>query len=167
MISQERGWHELLTETRKFRDAVHGDIWLTDFESEIMDTIPFQKLRHIRQLGFTYIVYPSAHHTRFEHSLGAVYIAEKIMNTVQKNYQAREKISQNFEEKLEKAGSNFHSISPRDRVMTRTVALLHDAAHLPFGHTLEKEGNIFATSQWADKRRLDYFFKECKKMDFR
>ncbi|MGN1321758.1 MAG: HD domain-containing protein, partial [Methanosphaera sp.] len=60
------------------RDSIHGDLHLTDFELKILDTVEMQRLRRIKQLGFTNLVYPGANHTRFEHSIGTLFLANKI-----------------------------------------------------------------------------------------
>ncbi|MFH1884825.1 MAG: hypothetical protein ABIL62_19165 [Planctomycetota bacterium] len=54
-------------------DPVHGDIGLSKLETELIDTPTFQRLRRITQLGFAYMVYPNAGHSRFEHSLGVMH----------------------------------------------------------------------------------------------
>ena len=51
-------------------DSVHGHIELHPLMVQIIDTPQFQRLRHIKQLGGQYFVYPGASHNRFEHSLG-------------------------------------------------------------------------------------------------
>jgi len=51
------------------RDAIHGNIEISEEEIGIIDSIEVQRLRRIRQLGMAYLVYPGANHTRFEHSL--------------------------------------------------------------------------------------------------
>jgi putative nucleotidyltransferase with HDIG domain len=90
------------------RDSIHKDIYLDENELRIVDSKDFQRLRNIKQTGLTYLVYPSANHTRFEHSLGTMFIASKIS----------EKIN-------------------ADKELTRVSALLHDIGHPPFSHTLE------------------------------
>ncbi len=62
----------------EIRDPIHGFIHLTDAEKSIIDSEPFQRLRNIKQLGMSYYVYPGASHTRFEHSLGCLYVADRI-----------------------------------------------------------------------------------------
>ncbi len=94
------------------RDSIHGDIFLTPLEIEVVDTPEFQRLRRIKQLGLTNLVYPSANHTRFEHSLGAMHLAGKIA----------ERLHLNREEK----------------VLIRLSALLHDVGHGPLSHTSEE-----------------------------
>src|SRR5678810_320886 len=66
------------------RDAVHGDIQLGALEIELIDTPEFQRLRGIKQLGTAYLVFPSALHTRFEHSLGTSWMAQRLIDAVRR-----------------------------------------------------------------------------------
>lgn len=93
------------------RDSIHGDIFLTQDEIEVVDTPEFQRLRRVNQLGMTSLVYPSANHTRFEHSLGTLHLAGKMA------------------ERLELEGEKEKLI--------RLAALLHDVGHGPLSHTSE------------------------------
>src|SRR5262252_10163239 len=97
------------------RDAVHGDIEMGPLEVELMDTSEFQRLRGIKQLGTAYLVFPSALHTRFEHSLGTSWMAYRMLNAVRRTT----------------------DIATDDETLIRVSALLHDLTHIPFGHTLE------------------------------
>jgi HD superfamily phosphohydrolase len=81
---------------------------------------------------------------------------------VQRNYTNREIVLDRLLGKLEAKNNFVFSLDDRDIVLTRIAALLHDAAHIPFGHVLEKEGNLIKLTQWADKRRLEYFFEDCR-----
>ncbi|MBR0472730.1 MAG: HD domain-containing protein [Methanosphaera sp.] len=94
------------------RDSIHGDLHLTDFELKIIDTVEMQRLRRIKQLGFTNLVYPGANHTRFEHSIGTLYLANKVGQTL---------------------GLDNEVIS-----LLRVCGLLHDIGHSPFSHVSEK-----------------------------
>ncbi len=105
------------------RDPVHGDLPFSGLETKIMDTAIMQRLRCIRQLGASYLVFPGAVHTRFEHSLGTCFMAKQIMNAVTRNGNVQ--------------------ISDMDQVAIPVAALLHDVTHIPFGHTLEDERRIF------------------------
>src|SRR5215216_6722061 len=97
------------------RDAVHGDIELGSLEVELIDTPEFQRLRGIKQLGTAYLVFPSAVHTRFEHSLGTSWMAHRLVESIRRT----------------------RSVSLDDELLIRVAALLHDIMHIPFGHTLE------------------------------
>ena len=121
---------------KTMRDPVHGDIHLTQIEVDIIDTEDFQRLRRLRQLGTSFLVYPGTNHTRFEHSIGTMHMATKMVYSILGN----------------KYSSTEEPISFKDLQFIRIAGLLHDLAHIPFGHTLEDESNFFP-SQWHDKAR--------------
>jgi hypothetical protein len=116
------------------RDAVHGDIELTPLEVEIIDTPEFQRLRGIKQLGTAYLVYPSATHTRFEHSIGAAWMAHRLVAAVRRN----------------------RAVGSGEELLIAAAALVHDVTHIPFGHTLEDERRVLPRHD-QDDRRLRYF----------
>ncbi|MEJ7925774.1 protein kinase [Sphingobium sp. AN641] len=105
------------------RDPVHGDIRLTKNEVRLIDTSSFQRLRHIKQLGFANLAYMGAQHTRLAHSTGAMHVADRIMLSI--------------------TDSSGISIDPEERLLVRTYALVHDITHMPYGHTLEDELGFF------------------------
>lgn len=119
------------------RDAVHGDITLGALEVELMDTPEFQRLRGVKQLGTAYLVFPSAVHTRFEHSLGTCWMAKRMIASVRRN----------------------HLVSPEGEQVIAAAALLHDIMHIPFGHTLEDERRVLPRHD-RDQARVDYFLRE-------
>jgi HD superfamily phosphohydrolase len=119
------------------RDAVHGDIELGALEIELIDTPEFQRLRGIRQLGTAYLVYPSAIHTRFEHSLGTSWMAHRIVEVLRRNT----------------------SIDEGAETLIRVSALLHDITHIPFGHTLEDERRVLPRHD-KDRERVRYFLED-------
>lgn len=70
----------------RFRDPIHGYIEMSGLERELVDTPPFQRLRRIRQLATTNMVYHGAEHTRFGHSLGVMHLTSRVFDSiVQKN----------------------------------------------------------------------------------
>lgn len=113
---------------KTFRVAVSGDVLITELERRIIDTRDFQRLRGVRQLGTVNLVYPTALHTRFDHSLGTLAMAEKMMGAITSN------TSSSDEER---------NITLLQRALTRLYALLHDIAHVPFGHTIEDELKLY------------------------
>ena len=91
------------------KDALYGFVKIETPVLSVIETKEFQRLRWIKQLGFTNLVYPSAVHTRFEHSIGCYYLACKLC----------ESLNLDCEE-------------------LKIAALLHDLGHLPFSHSIEK-----------------------------
>lgn len=104
------------------RDPVHGDMALTRTEAYLLDAAEVQRLRGIKQLGTSYLVYPGCVHTRFDHSLGTLAVAKRMLAS------------------LQQAG---FSVSADEAELVGAAALLHDVTHIPFGHTFEDERRIF------------------------
>ncbi len=111
------------------RDPVHGDVYLTHEELAVLDTPQMQRLRGIKQLGTAYLVYPGAVHTRFDHSIGSLHVAQQIINAVNLSFD------------LDPAGTI--RISDEEARVVRLAALVHDITHIPFGHNLEDQDGIF------------------------
>src|SRR6516225_7850574 len=66
----------------RIRCPIHGFIRFSENERRIIDHWIFRRLRHIRQLALTEMVYPGACHTRFEHSLGVMELATRAFDQV-------------------------------------------------------------------------------------
>ena len=66
----------------EIRDPIHVFVRLDTDEREVLDSRPFQRLRHIHQLALTYLLYPAATHKRFEHSLGVMELAGRVFDVV-------------------------------------------------------------------------------------
>lgn len=114
------------------RDPVHGDITLYADEVAVLDAPQMQRLRGIKQLGTAYLVYPGAHHTRFEHALGTVHTAAAIC------------------EALRRQG---YRVTEADERLIRMAALVHDVSHIPYGHTFEDERKVFPRHDRPDRLR--------------
>ena len=101
-----------MDETEKtVRDPIHGNIHLKKVALELLETPEIQRLYNIKQLGFAHLVFPGAHHTRLEHSLGTYHISHQLTTHLQLNSEETQHII--------------------------CAALLHDIGHGPFSHTLE------------------------------
>jgi HD superfamily phosphohydrolase len=96
---------------KSVRDPLYGFINLSKREALLIGTPFMHRLTRIKQLAHTYLVYPSAVHTRFEHALGALFMADRMC--------------QCFE------------IEDERREIIRCAALLHDVGHGPFSHVFE------------------------------
>lgn len=99
----------------EIKDPVHGYVYITEEEKEIIDSFPVQRLRRLRQLAGAEYVYPGANHTRFEHSVGVMYLAGRVTE------------NPNISEHL----------SHEEAQMVKIAALLHDVGHGPFSHVFE------------------------------
>ena len=110
----------------RLRDPIHGFIELSELELEIVDSAPFQRLRNIKQLATTYLVYHGAEHTRFGHSLGVMHLVDRAFRSATANYQA---------EQGEPLFSDTDSAWYRQ--LLRLIALVHDLGHAPFSHGSE------------------------------
>ena len=127
----------LIQETKIFRDSVHGYINVpVDYVTNFIDTELFQRLRHIEQTGMR-ILYPSARHDRFIHSLGTYFLGHKAFECFKRNiYRSYHGI----------AGKTDHYIIFEDekenecfwdkcQLLFEIACLLHDCGHAPFSHT--------------------------------
>ena len=63
---------------KRIYDSVHGFIYFSSLERDLIDSYAFQRLHYLHQVGVAYLVYPGATHTRFEHSLGTMHLATQI-----------------------------------------------------------------------------------------
>lgn len=97
--------------TKTIRDPIHGDIKLDGLSLELIEAPEIQRLYHIKQLGFAHLVFPGAHHTRFEHSLGAYYVASRAAETL--------------------------NLDKEEKEIITCASMIHDIGHGPFSHTLE------------------------------
>lgn len=109
---------------KEVRDPVHGFIYLNETEMKIVNTPVFQRLRYIRQLAFTHLVYPGAEHSRFAHSMGVMEFATRMFETLLMKHRGRE---------LKWSEARVK----RNRQLLRLAALLHDTGHPPFSHASE------------------------------
>lgn len=122
--------------TKIIRDLVHGYINLTEFELSIIDTAQFQRLKDIRQLTCQH-VYPSAHHTRFDHSLGVLELTKQAIKHINRNGVIGRKEKNIIDDEL-----YFNAT---------LAALLHDVGHCPFSHLGEVEVDAEEVRKYLSK----------------
>ncbi len=97
---------------KTIKDSVHDHIDVQGLARALLDTPALQRLRRISQLGTVSLVYPSANHTRFEHSLGVYHLADRALAHLPARQQRAKRV--------------------------RAAALLHDVGHAPFSHNVEE-----------------------------
>ncbi|KAF1076883.1 HD domain-containing protein [Methanogenium sp. MK-MG] len=96
---------------KTIKDPVHGHVRVSDDLLPLLDAPQVQRLRYVRQLGFSHLVYPGANHSRFEHSVGTMYLAGSM---------AREL-----------------GLDADECLLAEAAGLLHDIGHGPFSHATE------------------------------
>ncbi|KAE9620109.1 putative HD/PDEase domain-containing protein [Lupinus albus] len=129
-------------------DNVHGNIYLDPLSLKFIDTEHFQRLRELKQLGLTNMVYPGAVHSRFEHSLGVYWLAGQSVEKL-KSYQGMELGIDRF-----------------DIQTVKLAGLMHDVGHGPFSHLFEREflPQVNSGSNWSHEQMsvnmVDYIVDE-------
>ena len=131
-----------LERAKTITDPVHGDIYVSNLELRFLDSAPMQRLRRVRQLGTTHLVYPGATHTRFAHSLGALRAAQDVVDAISDatHHSSQTETPTLFAEwATQLRPEQFHQKMAEAIVLARLGALLHDMCHVPFGHTIEDD----------------------------
>ena len=100
----------------EIKDPVHGYVYITEAEKEIIDSYPMQRLRRLRQLAGSEYVYPGANHTRFEHCVGVMFLAGKVVENPNLS----------------------RIVTDEEAEIIRLAGLLHDIGHGPFSHVFEQ-----------------------------
>lgn len=112
--------------SQAIRDPIHGMLPLTPCEWDLLRTRAMSRLRGIRQMGMAYVIFPGAHHTRFEHMIGAMHTAWLLCE-------------------------GLSNLDDEDRLLVRLAAMTHDLGHRPFSHSLED-----AARRFADRPELSF-----------
>ncbi len=125
---------------KAIHDALWGTITLSPAEIALLDCPLLQRLRSIHQTAFAFYVYPSANHSRLEHSLGVLAIATKLVESLNS-----------------KKGSQF--ITPLERQQLRLAALLHDCGHGILSHVSE---HFYEQHHWITDLKKNPVYQAAK-----
>ncbi len=104
----------------RIRDPIHGTLSVSAPEKAVIDSRFFQRLRHVRQLGFGDLAFPGGTHTRHAHCLGAMHVAGRLFDAVV----ARSALPE--------------AVAARFRAAVRAAVLCHDIGHMPLSHASEQ-----------------------------
>jgi hypothetical protein len=103
--------HRAGSNMKVINDAIHGQFNLDGVRASLLETPEMNKLSHIKQLGLAHLVFPGAHHTRFEHSLGVSHIGGMMADSI--------------------------GLDEHEKTLVEVAGMLHDVGHGPYSHTLE------------------------------
>lgn len=120
----------------RIRDPIHGTIAVSDEEKAVVDSRFYQRLRHVRQLGFGDLAFPGATHTRHAHSLGAMHVASRLFDAVASHTTLPAGAKERF------------------RSAVRLAVLCHDLGHMPLSHASESIAPLKRALKlplWVDK----------------
>jgi HD superfamily phosphohydrolase len=143
---------EWLTPWKTVTDPVHGDIYLNRLEAAVADSAPMQRLRGVRQLGTSHLIYPGATHSRFSHALGTLRAAQDLLDAVVAGLSGPRPTEGHLLKEWEAEGlldattedspTVFDFKIAEATVLARLGGLLHDLCHVPMGHTVEDDLKI-------------------------
>lgn len=120
---------------KAFKDAIWGMVDLDARETIVLDSPPIQRLRRVRQLGLSYLTYPTAGYSRFEHTIGAIHQASRMLGAVRRRSDPE-------------ADVTITAATP----VVRLAAMLHDVGHLPLSHVSER---YYSQAECCDDSVLD------------
>ena len=135
--------------SERIRDPVHNLIGFDGkdhFEKtmwQVLQTRPMQRLRRIKQLGFSELVFPGATHTRFAHSIGVFHMARQLMEVVRRGVQ-----------------QNGAAFDTHQAHVALAAALVHDVGHGMFSHAFERFGSTFGLTMAEHEAVSDAFIRD-------
>ncbi len=127
------------------RDEVHGDVRLDPLAVALLDTTSLQRLGRVYQLGYSHLVYRGGTHTRLSHVIGAYHASSKLVDALRRNYSKDQSVPEGAispDEFLPQVREKTWDLEQRWEALRCFVgwaSLLHDASHIPLGHSLEDE----------------------------
>lgn len=127
-LIKDGGGGKYSRKSKVVKDNTWGMIEVDWQSVRLLDCPVVQRLRSIKQLGFSYLTYPSAEHSRFVHSLGMFAVVWRFIDAARRNID---------DDEPQPEGIQRYSLKPRERTDLLHAAILHDVGHLPFSHAAE------------------------------
>jgi HD superfamily phosphohydrolase len=137
-------------------DSIHGSMNISKLAQHIINNKIFNRLRNLKQLGLTYLVFPNAVHTRFEHSLGTYHLTNKFLNNIKSNTDKLE---------LDKLEINDKKVELNDRLieLISIGGLCHDLGHGPFSHVFD---DVYIKMNISDNNPNNHHeYRSCKLLE--
>lgn len=136
------------------QDPIHGGITFGPIEKSIIDHSYFQRLHGLRQNSLLYLTFPSANHTRFDHSVGVMFLADRLLESLLANQSricGRSISRTDYQEPYRVDGESIERIirtlgeDQYYKLILRIAALFHDIGHGPLSHLFD---DFFPTPEW-------------------
>ena len=132
----------------EFIDYIYDPVWknipITSLEKKIIESNIFRRLMNIKQMSLTYVAFSGANHTRFEHSIGTMHVAYKVVN---KTKNLKEYANNYFRTQKKKGKNKFENGYQEVLQFFRIDALLHDIGNRQFYNEIE----------WVFKRNINLY----------
>jgi HD superfamily phosphohydrolase len=153
-------------------DPIHGLIKVSEIEKWIFGQKPFNRLRRVKQNTFLFLVFPSANHNRFEHSIGVMHLAHQIYINANENYltgiykKSKYDLQETKEFEFFSVSNNVQDFEDVLIQELRIAALLHDVGHGPMSHLFDHytiTGNSFLEILKNDSQ-LEPYIENFKKL---
>lgn len=160
--------------TRRIKCNLHGTVDISPLEDLVIGHEYFQRLRRIKQLAFLHLAFPGATHTRFEHSIGVLHLANQAWQKLYLNQKRFANLAANIanfvtleKKSYQHIGSLAYTFPVIDQIFEsdyilqtfRLAALLHDVGHPPFSHSGEKLLPTYAQILNANQNNIPNYIK--------
>ena len=149
---------DIIINYKEINDAIHGSIKISNIACMVIDTLHFQRLKYLHQLGACHYVFPSATHTRFEHSIGTYYLVGKVLDNI-KNNSDQNNINNwlsdipELTDYYKNKNDTYFKLDIFVCELVKIAGLCHDLGHGPFSHVFD---DVFIKSMNKSENPLNH-----------